>query len=200
MTSHLNLQGAPLPPSKMNKIIVNYYWASFITFFVEYVRDSANIVYLISCLMSLTEERKKWTLYCTKNWILVTGWGSRLEKITNKLCTFWLTCKDRAWKVSGGVSFLYQVSRRYLRQSQSLLVVHWLWMFFNPLLDISNCITQILLSYTLWRQKHIEIQKQNETQSHKSLQSSFPFPCVNFINLFDIVNNICRIWKVKLVQ
>lgn len=45
-------------PSKMNKIIVNYYWASFITFFVEYVRDSANIVYLISCLMSLTEEKK----------------------------------------------------------------------------------------------------------------------------------------------
>lgn len=43
---------------KMNKIIVNYYWVSFIIFFVEYVRDFVNIVYLISCLMSLIEEKK----------------------------------------------------------------------------------------------------------------------------------------------
>ena len=191
----------------------------YITFFVEYVRTSANTVYLISCVMNWSEENKKTkclTWYCTENWISVTGWGSRVEKITKQVMhmgmevktlgfwqnmNFWLTCKDHAPEASRVCPFFTRCHAGTCSQSQQLvggtLVVTVF--FLNRLWDISDCITQVLLSYTLWRQKHIEIQEQKETQSHKSLQSTFPFPSVNFINL-DIVNNICDIWKVKLVQ
>ena len=60
MTSYSNLQGAPLTPFQdewnNSELLLGQF---YITFFVKYVRGSRNTVYLISHLISWSEENEK---------------------------------------------------------------------------------------------------------------------------------------------